>query len=677
MSMQSRKPASGESDRRHSPQRTPDAESNQALPDWSEEFPSPNLAGLPAGQRQQAVQAILNMQRTHGNAYVMRMLARDQAPARETVSPKTAGDGMIQRYQAGEQGHGGIEQRALTSVGFSEEEAGQIYFGNWLRDFSQLNGSGSPLSQPDFLSLFTVIQVLGWGEYNREVKPDELGTYVPSEHLDNPSAGGLQVDPDKRTVEDPEIQALSRFPEGDPRRKPFDDAFAKLSPDQQAAYRSEEARRAEITEASRKSGLPEYIERGKMHAKDKLKTAIEKGRNPTGFQQMGDALHAVEDYFSHSNFVDVAIWTLHNEGVTAAAPYVKSMVEHMHGTNPALVGGTGANGQPQILTGTYSPGHNDWVSRIELLKAQLHSGEFAKAFIIGLIRMGKVKIGDIAEALGGSVGSTAGGGVGYAVGGVAGGVTGLVEGAGEGASRGYDEGSRSGYEAGYELGGGGDLGEKLGAVGSFFGGVSEGVKGFFGGGAEGAVRGATEGSESGERTGSAMGGTLGSAAGRGMVDAAGTLMLGTAELDMLMAGPLIQAQMSIYMGIIDMILDHLSEREAEQSGVQAAERGLTGPTHSQIAKDAPDHPLFTVSVRLAEEVDRQIGLAMQAAWAARASSGAGSAGAGGAGAAASASPVTDEEAQPVTSLVDKYVSQPSADPWWRPILTAALSEGGH
>ena len=33
----------------------------------------------------------------------------------------------------------------------------------------------------------------------------------------------------------------------------------------------------------------------------------------------------------------------------------------MHGTNPALVAGAGPDGQPKIITGTYSPGANDWV----------------------------------------------------------------------------------------------------------------------------------------------------------------------------------------------------------------------------------------------------------------------------------------------------------------------------
>ena len=55
--------------------------------------------------------------------------------------------GLVQRYQAGETGHGGIEQRALTSpeVGMSADDASQVYFGNWLRDLSQLPPKAVPL----------------------------------------------------------------------------------------------------------------------------------------------------------------------------------------------------------------------------------------------------------------------------------------------------------------------------------------------------------------------------------------------------------------------------------------------------------------------------------------------------------------------------------------------------
>ncbi|HET9648930.1 MAG TPA: HET-C-related protein [Microlunatus sp.] len=581
---------------------------------------------------------VIRLQALAGNRSVQRALA-PSAP-------------VIQRYQAGEEGHGGIEQRALTSVGFSDAEAGQIYFGNWLRDFSQLNSSGNPMAQNDLLSLFTVIRVLGWGEWNREVSPGELGTYVPSEHLDNPDAAGLSpgISPDKRTVEDPAVRAMEHDP--DPaKRKIFQDALDRLSPEQRKAYDDEEAHRSDITAAAKRSGLPEYVERGKFHAKSKLSEAISLGRGPAGFAKMGDALHAVEDYFSHSNFIDVCLWTLHTSGVTAAEPYVKAMVERMHGTNPALIGGVGPSGQPNIVTGTYSPGANDWVSRLELLKAQLHSGEFAKAFLIGLIRLGTIKAADVAGALGRDVGSSAGAGAGLVLGGAGGAVVGGIEGAATGA----ETGARAGYRGGRALGGSGLLGDALGLAGGLLGGAG----GLVGGGLSGLVEGGVSGATHGAEVGADLGGSAGEAVGRGVVTATGTLLLGEAEIAILLSSPLLKVAMLPYLAAIDPIIEHFADQQTTQSGVEAASRGLTGPTHSQIAKDAPDHPLFSVSVALAEEVDRQIGTAIQAAWAGRTAAGA-------------TGPVTEAEAKPVTDLVDKYVSQPASDPWWQATLTGAL-----
>lgn len=582
---------------------------------------------------------ILRLQALAGNRSVQRALTPHPAP-------------VIQRYQAGDEGHGGIEQRALTAVGFSDAEAGQIYFGNWLRDFSQLNGSGNPLAQNDLLSLFTVIRVLGWGEWNREVSPAELGTYVPSEHLDNPDAAGLSpgIPPDKRTVEDPAVRAMEHDP--DPaKRKIFTDALDRLSPEQRKAYDDEEAHRSEITDAATRSGLPVYVERGKFHAKSKLSEAIGLGRGPAGFAKMGDALHAVEDYFSHSNFIDVCLWTLHTSGVAAAEPYVKAMVARMHGTNPALIGGVGPSGQPNIVTGSYSPGANDLVSKLELLKAQLHSGEFAKAFLIGLIRLGTISAADVAGALGQDVGSAAGG----AAGGVVGGVAGAVVGGVEGATTGADAGARAGSRRGRALGGTGLLGDALGLAGGLLGGagglVSGGLSGLVDGGGSGAVHGA--------EVGAGLGGRAGEAVGRGVVTVAGTLVLGAAEIATLVGSPVLKIAMGPFLAVIDPIIEHAADQQTTKSGVEAGSRGLAGPTHSQIAKDAPDHPLFAVSVALAEEADRQIGTAIQAAWAARATAGA-------------TGPTTDGEAKPVTDLVDKFVSEPGSDPWWRGTLTGAL-----
>jgi hypothetical protein len=165
--------------------------------------------------------------------------------------------------------------------------------------------------------------------------------------------------------------------------------------------------------------------------------------------------------------------------------------------------------------------------------------------------------------------------------------------------------------------------------------------------------------------------------GSGLAGGLGSVVLTSAQIDMLLLAPGIRASMAPSLVIIDQIIDHYTETQTTQSGVEAAGRHLTGPTHSQIAKDSPDHPLYGVSVVLAQEADRQIGTAIQAAWTARAGGGAGSAsGAGNTGPAAAensqAPTVSDAEAQPVTSLVDKYVSYPAGNNWWRTILIPAL-----
>ena len=86
-----------------------------------------------------------------------------------TMTPTSSSSGIaIQRFQAGETGHGGIEERALTgeSTGlpkelqFTPDEVSKIYIGNWLRDLSQLPPSA-----------FQLVNMLALGEFGREIFP--------------------------------------------------------------------------------------------------------------------------------------------------------------------------------------------------------------------------------------------------------------------------------------------------------------------------------------------------------------------------------------------------------------------------------------------------------------------------------------------------------------------------
>ena len=66
----------------------------------------------------------------------------------------------------------------------------QIYFGNWLRDFSQLldSGSLSVVPRPVLRALVAVFAFVQFGYTTREfeVTDQRLGLYRPEEHVDNP-----------------------------------------------------------------------------------------------------------------------------------------------------------------------------------------------------------------------------------------------------------------------------------------------------------------------------------------------------------------------------------------------------------------------------------------------------------------------------------------------------------
>ncbi len=544
------------------------------------------------------------------NARETRERSTQSSPHQQSPA-STQTTALVQRYQAGDEGHGGIEHRAFTSssVGMTDDQASQVYFGNWLRDLSQLPPKAFPL-----------INILALGEFGRQITPEDLGTYVPSEHLDNPEGGG--------TIEDPEIEKLETSTDPAERAK-FDAALAKLSPEQRQAYDSEKKHRDEVAAAAAKSGLPVYIERGKFTAKAKLEQAAKTGATPDGRRLMGEALHAVEDYYSHSNFTEAAIWTLYHAGAPVGH-LVDLMSKTTLGSNAALVGGLDAQGRPKIITGTYSPGANDWVSRFELIKTEIENGQFTKAFIVGWMRLNGIQGEEIGKRLGaqglGNVGAT----VGTVVGGVSGARRGLVQ----GAQQGWDK--SSGWDA----------------LGNAVSGAVQGLE-------EGVVSGAGEGNREGRAIGSQVGGEVGGAVGHAggiaigsveeMVAAAGvaTILLLFPPIRVAMAGLILAAE-------TDVVADHETKKSAEE----AKERHLTGPTHSEVAKDAPDNPLFSASVQLAEAADKEIGAAMQSAWNVKSSDG-------------KAEPSQDDVTK-VTNLVDKFVSPPEHDAWWQPILLAAV-----
>ena len=509
-------------------------------------------------------------------------------PKAQTPAPSTAGTGTttVQRFEAGEvpTAHGGIEEGALHEAGLTTDEAKLAYYGNWLRDISQL----SPGPAWDW-----VITTLATGMFGRTPSKEELGGYLPSEHLDRPEGGGTPEDPLQH-------QATNE------KTRPISGEQQKWVAQQQTA-----AFRERIKKARKLSGLPAWIEVGKEHAKRKLSEAVTLGRNARGLEAMGDGLHAIEDYFSHSNFVEVALEQLVAEGqLPPHSPSVKAMSQYVDIKDPAHLG-KDERGRPKIVTGTATPGGDKAVSEWELLKTEIMTGELTQTFVKGfIIRYGWQPGGAVGRALLGTVGG--------ALGAAGGAVGGLVLGAGKGAASGWAH-AKHWWQ------------KPFAALGGLFSGAVSGVP-----------KGASAGWQAGQRVGGAVG--------QGVFGAAGTVLTGTVASAVLIAA-------SPFLAAVSAVLAAKANRKIESATRQSSREAPpgTGPTHSQIAKDAPDHPLSPAARALAHAGDVAIGKAMIQAWA--------------------GSGPMDGRAAAVTALVDRYVAHPQAGDWWKPIVLHAVSTG--
>lgn len=465
----------------------------------------------------------------------------------------------LARYQPGEAGHGGIEEEGLGKAGFSPEDIKSTYFGNWLRDFSQMGKSGERPPQ-----LMLLLNILALGEFGRELTDADLGTYVPSEHMDNPEGGG--------TAEDPNASPADK-----------EASLAKMSPQQLQAYeRQREAGVGVLAESA--TGLPGYIEKGKFHAKEELAEAVKKGENQEGMQALGNGLHAVEDYFSHSNYTEACIVTLDREHDPTVKPLMDLLLKTTLGHDLAtLTPEDPDTGRIQIQTGTYAPGANEDVSLVEALVTELNNGELRRTFIKGSIRATNLTIDKALDALHG-----------------AGLVSTLL------------------------------TAELVNAI--------------------------------------------------ALVDVACRVFGEEA----------VMKAFGFTTPSLDSLLGKKADEKTTTSGQEAKSKGLSGPTHSELAKDSPDNPLFPVSRALAVEADKQIGEKIKEVWAtmpkeskepdpAPTSTPADpppQPGSGSAPATPSTSPgpagqTPQQEA--VTTLVNKFVSNPADDQWWVPIVREAAA----
>ncbi|KAF7546143.1 hypothetical protein G7046_g9393 [Stylonectria norvegica] len=197
--------------------------------------------------------------------------------------------------------HGDIEDALLTLAmarawkgkKFNKIMVSRVYFGNWLRDYSQAIDVGTvkAVSAEAIRLLLCVLGFLtfGFGSGEFEVTADRLGCYRPEDHIDNPKDYAENVDArqyDRRL------------------RGPIDER-RELSIDPQTGMKNYIANEQAGIMTSAKhirqlfSGC---IELGRRYKDNDRKEDLYEA-----LRLMGTGLHCLEDFFAHSNYLELAL----------------------------------------------------------------------------------------------------------------------------------------------------------------------------------------------------------------------------------------------------------------------------------------------------------------------------------------------------------------------------------
>ncbi|KAI0971027.1 heterokaryon incompatibility Het-C [Xylaria arbuscula] len=187
----------------------------------------------------------------------------------------------------------------ITNHRFTQLERKQIYFGNWLRDFSQVIDT-TLLETVNESILRAIVSVMGFLEFGFatdefDVTRERLGCYTHAEHIDNPAG---YVD-DAKKVDD-----RLRGPV-DPRELEFDPKTGMKN------YVANSGQGWTTSAAYIREQLSKSIELGRLKRDSKAKKESR--------IHLGAALHTIEDFSAHSNFVELC---LHELGETQVFPFV-------------------------------------------------------------------------------------------------------------------------------------------------------------------------------------------------------------------------------------------------------------------------------------------------------------------------------------------------------------------
>ncbi|KAI5856817.1 heterokaryon incompatibility protein Het-C-domain-containing protein, partial [Tricharina praecox] len=177
---------------------------------------------------------------------------------------------------------------------FSNMDVKRIYFGNWLRDYSQAIDTGALkyVEAETVRILLWVLSFMTFGYATREfeVTAERLGCYRPEEHIDNPK--DYNDNNDARDMH----SAL---------RGPVDEEV-ELAIDPETGlknYIATEGRRlSNVAAQMLRSLFSRSIALGRQYARNGREEDLFEA-----FRLMGTGLHCIEDFSAHSNYTELAL----------------------------------------------------------------------------------------------------------------------------------------------------------------------------------------------------------------------------------------------------------------------------------------------------------------------------------------------------------------------------------
>ncbi|KAH8103109.1 heterokaryon incompatibility protein Het-C-domain-containing protein [Cristinia sonorae] len=187
----------------------------------------------------------------------------------------------------------GLSIGAIVGKGgskFGNLDIKRVYFGNWLRDYSQAVDV-STLQKLQIQSILNLVMILGFLAHGYatkefEVTPDRLGVYLPIEHIDNPR--GYPNDAQK-------YHPKLRGPV-DPRELEVDPRTGMKN------YIANESGGWQTSKGLVRRTLQECIRLGRKQRAEGLKED-----EYESYRLLGQALHTLEDFPAHSNFCELAL----------------------------------------------------------------------------------------------------------------------------------------------------------------------------------------------------------------------------------------------------------------------------------------------------------------------------------------------------------------------------------